>query len=325
MKYLFLLLSIATFISCTEQSHVLPSPSGRAGEVLVVMNDKHWEAPSGQLLSATFAQDVAGLPWSEPVFDISRLPRPAYNDMVRIARNVVDVEVGDRYSVTKVKFYKEKFSRTQAYVKIQAPDEASLYQAIKQNEMRLLSFFYTAERERLVSYFAKNKSDEYTKKVKEVIGYELVIPSLFNRDNFSGTNFVWLTGRNMEARTDLALYTFPCPDEAMITVDYLIAKRDSAMKVNIAGPSEGAYIRTAEIISPVLTKIDRKAFSLYEVRGLWETTVDFMGGPFVSYAYYDAQNKQVKVLEGFVYAPHKDKRNLIRRLEAVAYSWKPKK
>lgn len=325
MRLFLALLAVVAMMSCTDQSRVLPNPSGKAGEVLIVMNDVHWEAESGKALFVSLSQDAAGLPWGEPMFDISRLPRAAFGDMVRIARNVVDVEVGDRYSVAKVKFFKEKFSRTQAYVKIQAPDEASLYEAIKANEMKILSFFYTTERDRLVSYYTKNKGDEYTKKVKELMGYEMVVPSLFTRKNFSGENFVWMTGGNTESRTDLALYTFSCADESLIDVDYLVAKRDSAMKPNVGGPSEGAYVRTADVVAPTLTKINRKAYQLYEVRGLWETTVDFMGGPFVSYAYYDAVNKQVKVLEGFVYAPHEDKRNLIRRLEAVAYSWDPTK
>lgn len=323
MKPLFVFLAIATLLSCTEQSRVLPNPSGRAGEVLIVMNDVHWNGEAGRLLNSAMTQDVAGLAWSEPLFDISRLPRAAYNDMVRIARNIIEVEVGDRYSVGKVKFFKEKFSRTQAYVMIQAPDEQALYEVIKENEMKILSFFYTAERNRLMTYFEKNKNDAYQTKVNKVMQYDLVIPSMFNHDNFSGDGFVWLSGGSVDARTDLAMYTLPCPDESLITLDYLIEKRDSVMKINVPGPSEGAYMRTADVIAPTFNKIQMNKVGVYEVRGLWETTIDFMGGPFVSYAYYDNQNRVIKVLEGFIYAPHEDKRNLIRRVEAVAYSWKP--
>jgi len=323
MKALLFILALASLVSCTEQSKMLPNPSGRAGEVLLVMNDVYWEGESGKLLNSTMTQDVAGLAWSEPIFDISRLPRAAYNDMVRIARNIIDVEVGDRYSVAKVKFFKEQFSRTQAYVKIQAPDEASLYEAIKANEMKLLSFFYMAERDRLMNYFKQNENDEYKDKVAELIHYDLVIPSMFNHNNFGGDNFVWLSGGSVDARTDLALYTIPCDDEKLIDVDYLIAKRDSVMKINVPGPSDGAYMRTADVVPPTFTKLKMNDVEVYEVRGLWETTIDFMGGPFISYAYYDQEAQMIKVLEGFIYAPHEDKRNLIRRVEAVAYSWKP--
>ncbi len=323
MKKLILFFVLAALVSCKDKKSVLPSPSGTAGEVLVVMNDSYWHADAGKLLYELFAQDVAGLPWSEPIFDISRIPRASYNDMVRIARNVVEVDVGDLYSSGKVKFYKEKYSRTQAYVKIQAPDEETLYKIIKENEMKLLSFFYSAERERLMTYFKKNGNEDYITRVKDSIGYDLVIPTMFNHDNFHGENFVWLSSGNVDARTDLALYTFPCSDEDIISLDYLIEKRDSVMKINVPGPSDGSYMCTENVVPPEFNKITVNGKDMYEVRGLWKTTVDMMGGPFVSYAYYDKENKTVKVLEGFVYAPHKDKRNLIRRVEAVAYSWKP--
>lgn len=323
MKHILFFLALTALFSCTEHSRLLPGPSGRAGEILIVMNDVYWEAESGKLLHSTITQDVAGLAWSEPLFDISRLPRAAYSDMVRIARNVIEVEVGDRYSVAKVKFYKEQYSRTQAYVKIQAPDEQSLHEAIEANAMRILSFFYKAERERMMSYFSENKSDEYTTKVKDLLDFEIVIPSMFNHNNFDLDGFVWLSGGSVDARIDLALYTLPCDNEGEINVDFLIEKRDSVMKINIPGPSDGAYMRTADVVSPTFNKIKINGVEIYEVRGLWETTIDFMGGPFVSYAYYDKNAKTLKVLEGFIYAPHEDKRNLLRRVEAVAYSWKP--
>ena len=322
MKLLIIISAVLALVSCSDGSRVLPSPSGRAGEVLIVMNDAHWEVASGQMLQAAFAEDVPGLPWSEPLFDISHLPRQAFNDMVRIARNVVDVEVGDRYAVAKIKLMREPYSRTQAYVKVQAPDEASLLALLEVNADKIVNYFVEAERERLMDYFAKNKNDDYQVKVKEHLGFDLIIPGIFNHDNFSGKDFIWLSGGNVDARTDLAIYTVPCADTTLITRDFLIQKRDSVMKINVPGPSDGAYVRTADIVEPSFSRITINKRDLYEVRGLWETTIDFMGGPFVSYAYYDAEAKQLQVLEGFVYAPHEDKRNLIRRIEAVAYSWK---
>lgn len=323
MKKILYFVALCTLMSCTEEGRVLPNPSGRAGEVLIVINDAHWNAESGKILRQAFKQDVDGLAWSEPLFDVSRLPRQAYNDMVRIARNIVEVEVGERYAVAKVKFFRDKFSRTQAYAKIQAPDEESLVEELKKNEIKLLSFFYTAERERLMTYFEKNKNDNYNTKVKEHMGYALNIPAMFNHDNFLTENFVWLSGGNTEARTDLVMYMYPVSDEALITRDFLIERRDSVLGPLVPGPSEGSKMRTANVIDPSLNTITINKSKVYEMRGLWETTVDFMGGPFISYAYYDAANKQMKVLEGFVYAPHEDKRNLLRRIEAVAHSWKP--
>ena len=46
-----------------------------------------------------------------------------------------------------------------------------------------------------------------------------------------------------------------------------------------------------------------------------------MGGPFISDAFLSADGKNVIVIEGFVYAPKYDKRDYLRQVEAIIYSW----
>jgi hypothetical protein len=57
-----------------------------------------------------------------------------------------------------------------------------------------------------------------------------------------------------------------------------------------------------------------------EMRGLWTVENNFMGGPFINLAMLDILNNRVVVLDGFVYAPGKDKRNYLRQVEAMIYS-----
>ena len=45
-----------------------------------------------------------------------------------------------------------------------------------------------------------------------------------------------------------------------------------------------------------------------------------MGGPFVSHSRVDEKNNRVITVEGFVYAPEKMKRGLMRRLEGSLYT-----
>ena len=57
-----------------------------------------------------------------------------------------------------------------------------------------------------------------------------------------------------------------------------------------------------------------------EMRGLWYMENDCMGGPFISHSRADTETNRVVVVEGFVYAPEKMKRGLIRRLEGSLYT-----
>ena len=58
--------------------------------------------------------------------------------------------------------------------------------------------------------------------------------------------------------------------------------------------------------------------SRHAVCGTWQN--DMMGGPFVSHARVDRPNGRVVVVEAFVYAPEKKKRDLMRQMEASLYT-----
>ena len=88
------------------------------------------------------------------------------------------------------------------------------------------------------------------------------------------------------------------------------------MRENIKGEQANQYMTTnPEFV--FLRNINFEGRQVLEARGLWAMKNDMMGGPFVSYSQIDSINNRVIVTEGFVYAPDKKKRPLIRRLEAA--------
>jgi hypothetical protein len=63
----------------------------------------------------------------------------------------------------------------------------------------------------------------------------------------------------------------------------------------------------------------------YETKGTWQMKNDFMSGPFINYVIFDKENKRILVLEGFCYAPSKEKRDLMFELESIIKSIQFKK
>jgi hypothetical protein len=59
-----------------------------------------------------------------------------------------------------------------------------------------------------------------------------------------------------------------------------------------------------------------------ETRGLWLVKNDFMGGPFVNYTFVDKEHNKIIVLDGYVYAPRDNKRDMLRSVEAILHTWK---
>ena len=60
----------------------------------------------------------------------------------------------------------------------------------------------------------------------------------------------------------------------------------------------------------------------FETKGTWELQNDYMSGPFINYAIIDKERNRIIVLEGFCYAPSKEKRDLVQELEAIIKSVK---
>ena len=78
---------------------------------------------------------------------------------------------------------------------------------------------------------------------------------------------------------------------------------------------------TISALKPGYRWVKLKDKSFAEMRGLWEVVNDYMGGPFVSHTFLDEQNHYVITMVAFVYAPKYDKRNYLRQVESIIYSF----
>ena len=78
---------------------------------------------------------------------------------------------------------------------------------------------------------------------------------------------------------------------------------------------------TADYIAPTVSYLQDKGRSFAQTRGFWEVYNDFMGGTFVSHSFSSQDGKEIIVLEAFVDAPKYDKRQYLRQVESLLYSF----
>ena len=69
------------------------------------------------------------------------------------------------------------------------------------------------------------------------------------------------------------------------------------------------------------SETEEDVIALLQTRGYWEVANDYMGGPFVSHSFYSPDGIYVVVCDAFVYAPKYDKRQYLRQVESLLYSW----
>lgn len=322
--YATICLAITLLTACTGkkgENIFIPSVGGNAYDVMVVGNKDVWNGPAGRSIFDMLDKEMVGLPQSEPMFNILYLEPQNFTNIVHPMRNLVFYHVDStQYTQGKVNYSRDKWANTQAIVKITAPTQEEIVRLIQENGQAINDFFVDMECERSILYFQRYPDAKGIQLMMDKLGIKMAIPSFINKSKV-GDKFIWMSNGSIDARMDLVVYRTPYKDSTDFTLQRIIEKRDSVTKIYIEGPSEGSYMTTEhEVVPPVARQFYYKKKKCIEVRGLWRTEGDFMGGPFVSRTFHDKKNNEIITVEAFVYAPQHKKRNKIRQVEAVLHS-----
>lgn len=321
-KHLFsLCVLLAAFLvsSCGgKKGAFTATSSGRAYEILVVVEPGMWERPAGRALYNVLDTDVPGLPQPERSFRIMFTSPSHYDSTMKLVRNIIIADVQDIYTQPKFKYARDVYAAPQMILTIQAPDEDSFEKFVSENAQAILDFFTRVEMNRQIAQLNKKYNDYAAVKIKSLFDADVRLPAELASSK-QGENFFWIGTNAATGDRNFVIYSFPYRDKNTFTKEYFIHKRDSVMKANIPGAQEGMYMMTDSLMTDVRAFSVQGKYAL-EARGLWRVKGDFMGGPFVSHMRVDEVNQRVVVAEVFIYSPDKLKRNLVRSMEASLYT-----
>ncbi|MDH6533980.1 DUF4837 family protein [Parabacteroides sp. 52] len=311
------MLSLLFLGACTS-SPLTKRATGLAYEVVVTMDPAVWNGVAGKTIKNDLTSDIPGLPQSEPAMRLTYASPDNFNGLLTYVRNIVILNI-DPKMYTKVSVYseKDKWAQGQMVVTINAPSQEDVVEYEKTHERAFVNFFTKVEMKRAADLLEGSYETTVMEKVQRKFNVSLKVPvdMTYSRDE---KGFFWASNNASTGRTDIVVYSFPYTDENTFTRDYLIAKRDSVMKVNMPGSFPDSYMTTeTRYVMPTYTPITMNGQYCGVLRGLWRMQGDMMGGPFVSYTRLDEINNKVIVAEAFVYAPETNKRNFIRRIEAA--------
>lgn len=323
MKSLFFKVLLFVFIPLMTVScgdfFSMPTSSGRPYEVLVVINDSMWQRPSGRALFDVLDTDVPGLPQSERSFPISQTDPRRFSRTLNIFRNIIMVDIDPaQYTQTKIRYAKDVYAHPQVVMTIQSPDEASFGEYVAKHSQEIVDFFNRVEMNRLADDLEEKHSTVVAQLASEIFGCGFWAPSEI-KSYKKGKDFFWTSSDGAASLVNICMYSYPYEGPHTFNKEYVIAKRDSVMKENIPGAKPHMYMATDTLCTGVKPIVIKGQYAM-EMRGLWVMKNDGMGGPFVSHSRVDTDNNRVIVVEGFVYAPEKKKRGLIRRLEGSLYT-----
>ena len=196
-----------------------------------------------------------------------------------------------------------------------------LAEIIKENSAIMVTTIEQAERDRIIRNIKKYEEHKLADAVNAMVGGSPHFPSGYKLKKRT-SDFIWIEYAIQDMTQGILIYKYPVVEgEQMLSLDSIIENSNEMLKNNVPGMFDNTYMTTSTAVRPGIEYKRYKGLEFAEVRGFWEVYNDYMGGPFVSHAFYSQDGQNVIVLQGFVYAPKFDKRQYLRQVESVIYSF----
>ena len=318
---LFSVLASAAMVfgGCKGNGTLLPNVSGKAGEIIVAMDKNDWDGNLGSTTRTILAADYPFLPQQEPLFSLSNVPVTGFADLFKVHRNLLFFNISES-DQSGVVYKNDVWAHPQCVIQVTAPTSDYAAVILKENSERIINSFEQAERDRIIANSIRYEEHSIPPAVKEMTGGSPHFPSGFKLRKKT-SDFLWISDDKQYVTQGVFIYRYPAAENDNFSMENIIAHRDAALRENVPGMFENTYMITSDAVTPAVNYIRFRGRQFAETRGLWEVYNDFMGGPFVSHSFYSKDGQYIIVLDGFVYAPKYDKRQYLRQVEAIMYSF----
>lgn len=343
-----LLLLIACSKSGEHNSSLLQEATGAPGDMVLIMDSTQWRDPLGDAVRDVFMAEAQGLPREEPLFDVSWVHPNRKIRLLKQVRNLVYVFTLDQKTqgtriitdeftpeslqriMTDTSFYvyrsDDQFSRGQTVIYLFGQTEEQLIRHLEQHGDQITDVFKVLERNRLIDAVSRTAATRnLTSLLDKQYGFTMRFPIGYRAAETSD-QFVWL--RQVESEADQSVFVAwkPYRSENQLMRDSVIAWRNEIARNHLfedpLDPQSHLTTETTVPFKPVITRqVSFRSHYATQLIGLWKTNTNTMGGPFISYCMVDEAKARLYYLEGFTFSPAKDQREIIRKLDAILWTF----
>ena len=333
--------------SCTDdvQRTLQPTPSafGRINSLVVVADSSTWKAGVGDSVAYFFEAPYIILPQPEPIFDVRFIEpervagEPAWGQL----RNyLVLADLSDAESPTtemvlndltdeKIQQVRQEGFGTAVAKNKWATGQQLIY-VIGKNYNELLNGLSSVypgivkrlqqgedERMRVTTYF-EGVNRRLGDTIRQLTGANLDIPGGYVRVPLNSDEVVWLRKEVQGASLNIMVTKAPYQNQGQLSKEGLKEIRNRIGKEYVSSTTDNTWMTINDTDLPLFTETTELngAYAI-EGRGIWEIENDFLAGPFVSYLLNDTVDNELVLVDGFVYAPGRKKRDLMEEVVQV--------
>jgi len=322
-KYLFLLAVLMPLLSSCggdDKSAYMKTVTGKAGEVIVVLDKANWDGETGSAVREVLAKDYPMLPQKEASFTLININKSAFSDLFKVHRNIVFFNIDDKVQNPGVFIKRDAWAQPQILITVEAKGSEEARNLVLENSELIFNAIDQIEKERIAKASRKFEESSIRSVVAERFGGSPYFPKGYSIKKVTD-NFFWASLETTHSNLGILIYTIPFNGTEFPSMETIIEEQNKMLQENVPGMFPNSYMTTSTAETPVMTPYKYKGKSFVEIRGLWEVANDYMGGPFVEHIHYAKESGKLLVVEGFVYAPRFKKRNLVRQVESIVYSF----
>jgi hypothetical protein len=333
----FLVLSCENWLG--EQG--MPQGRGEAGEIILVIDSTRWAGDIGKELRQTFRELVEGLPRDEPLFDLRQVIPTNFKGILKNAKNLVLVvpmndknsegqkmrnlftprsldslrQNQDIFMINK----RNLFSTGQHVLFLINHDDQKFEENINQNRDQIRYFFNRIEERRIFEKIYKAREEKMiSNRILNDFGVNFRVPYGY-RIADSSDDFIWLRQAGQEIDKSIFISYKAYNDVNAFNDGEIIKWRDEICRKYIYGNPDkpDSFILTEMLIPPTFSEVNFNGKYGKKMAGRWKTNSISMGGPFVSYTLVDEDSNRLYYIEGFLYSPGVDQRELMREMDVT--------
>lgn len=327
----------------TSNLNPAPSAFGKINSLYVIADSTLWLDGARDSVAYFFESPYIILPQPEPIFDVRHLEPIdlAKEPTLQELRNyIVLADLSDKESPTtrmvledlsdaKIQQVKEEGFGTAVARNKWATGQQLIY-LMGRNHQELLTGMSTAypavvkrvadrenERVKVTAYF-RGIDRQLGDTVRQRSGASMDVPGGYEIVPIQAENFAWLRKQTKGGSLNIMATRVPYEDPSQLSKEGLKAIRDKVGREYFGSTLDSTFMKINDQDLPLFVEaMELNGHYALEGRGIWEMENDFLAGPFVSYLINDEAGKQLVLVDGFVLAPGRKKRELMEELVQV--------